>query len=75
MLRFTDLLRQELSGQTVLFSTKNIKGKNKVVDDTSKIIRNDLENVEVLKKLGKLINYWKENVSTVNNKDKSQKKN
>jgi len=73
MLRFTDLLRQELSGQTVLFSTKNIKGKNKVVDDTSKIIRNDLENVEVLKKLGKLINYWKENVSTVNNKDKSQK--
>ncbi|ORX42129.1 Sec63-domain-containing protein [Piromyces finnis] len=72
MLRFTDLLRQELSGQSNLFAPKILKGKGKAVDDSSNSLENNLENTELLKKLGKLVNYWKQNVKYINEvKDKT----
>jgi len=73
MIRFTDLLRQELSGQTNLFPQKSLKGKGKVVDDNLNNLDCNLENTELLKKIGKLLNYWKQNVKYINNKDKDSR--
>jgi len=67
MIRFTDILRQELSGQSNLFPSKSLKGKGKIVEN-----ENNFENVELVKKFGKLINYWKQTVSTINNNKKKE---
>ena len=67
MIRFTDILRQEISGQSNLIPKKSLKGKGKIIEN-----ENNFENVELVKKLGKLLNYWKQTVSTHNDKNKEK---